>query len=281
MRAEERRRLAVEAAIGVASELGIRPERSRILKDSNNTIVYLAPTPIVAKVGTSHFRDPQLESLGRELAVATHLAERGASVVPPAEDVPPGPHPWKDASLTLWQYAEPDQGAALDPVRLAGALRTVHEALGDFPGSLPPFTLELEDARRLLQPDRSPTLALSDRRFLLGVLKDVQAAVSAIVVPNRPLHGSPHEGNWVATAEGPLLLDFETACSGPIEWDVAALGDEAVDLFPGVEHEWIPLLRRMRSLCVAAKCWVDPNRAPEVFEAAHVHLKLLRSEPLD
>jgi hypothetical protein len=91
----------------------------------------------------------------------------------------------------------------------------VHEALEDFPASLPPFTLELEDARRLLRPDRSPALPLPDRRFLLAVLEDVRAAVSAIVVPNRPLHGSPHEGNWLRTTEGPLLLDFERPAAVP------------------------------------------------------------------
>jgi hypothetical protein len=40
-------------------------------------------------------------------------------------------------------------------------------------------------------------------------------------------------------------------------------------------------MRRMRSVCVAAKCWVAPERAPEVREAAHVHLKLLRGEEPD
>ena len=54
-----------------------------------------------------------------------------------------------------------------------------------------------------------------------------------------------------------------------------------MDLFPDVNRELIALLRRMRSVCVAAKCWVEPNRAPEVSEAAHVHLKLLRGERLD
>lgn len=56
---------------------------------------------------------------------------------------------------------------------------------------------------------------------------------------------------------------------------------EAVDFFLDVDHELIALLRRMRSICVAAKCWVEPNRAPEVFEAAHIHLKLPRGERLD
>jgi hypothetical protein len=78
-----------------------------------------------------------------------------------------------------------------------------------------------------------------------------------------------------------LLLDFETACRGPIEWDVAALDEAALHVFSDVNGELIALLRRIRSACVAAKCWVEPNRAPEVFEAAHVHLKLLRRERLD
>ena len=97
----------------------------------------------------------------------------------------------------------------------------------------------------------------------------------------RPIHGSPHAGNWLQTTEGLLLLDFETACRGPLEWDLAALDDAAVRLFADVDLELVALLRRMRSACVAAKCWVEPDRAPEVREAARIHLKLLRGEPLD
>jgi hypothetical protein len=53
----------------------------RSVKDWNNTIIRLAPAEIVAKVATSHFRDARLESLDREVAVAAHLAGRGAPVV--------------------------------------------------------------------------------------------------------------------------------------------------------------------------------------------------------
>src|SRR5438093_10847887 len=107
MLTKDRRRLATEAALGVAQELGIDARQPRILKDSNNTIVHLAPAPVVAKVGTSHFRDAKLESLERELAVATHLAECGSSIVGPAPDVHPGPHVRQDMTLTLWRYVEP------------------------------------------------------------------------------------------------------------------------------------------------------------------------------
>ena len=277
----DRRRRSVHAAREVAHALRIPADRPRVVQDSNNTIVHLAPSSIVGKVGTSHFRDAKLESFGRELAVATHLSRKGAPVVRPAIDVPPGPHDCGNLTVTLWQYIEERQDERLDRRQAAETLRSVHDALRDFPGPLPSFRVELEDARRLLHPNRSPMLSASDRQFLTDVVGEVHAAVSAIVAETRPLHGSPHEGNWVMTAEGSLLLDFETACRGPLEWDLSALDDETLELFPEADHELIRLLKRMRSACVAAKCWVDPGRAPEVFEAAQVHLRLLRGENLE
>jgi hypothetical protein len=280
---ERRRILALEAAVSVAEALGVVAESPAILADSNNTIVWLAPAPIVAKVGTSHFRDAQLESLTRELAVASHLSRLGAPVVAPARELAAVPHRWRDLTLTLWQYAEPIGDLVLEPAEAAAVLSAVHEALAAFPGSLPPFDLELADARRLLRPERSPTLPDSDRRFLLGVIDEVEEKLAERVPAPTPraLHGSPHAGNWLCTRQGLLLLDLETACRGPLEWDLAALDDAAGRLFGQVDLELVSLLRRMRSVCVAAKCWVEPNRAPEVREAARVHLKLLGGEPLD
>jgi hypothetical protein len=277
----ERRQRACEAALAVSSRLGINAERAGILEDWNYTIVRLVPTPIVAKVQTSHFRDARLESLDREVRVAAHLAQRGAPVVPPAPDVPLRPHRWRELKLTLWRYVEPVSGATPSPAETAAALKVVHEALNDFEEPLPSFMTELTDARMLLQPDRSPALEPADRRFLAGVATELQAALATLEGEWRALHGSPHQANWLPSADGLLLLDFETACRGPLEWDLAALADEALALFFDVDRDLILTMRRMRSVCVAAKCWVAPERAPEVREAAHVHLKLLRGEEPD
>jgi hypothetical protein len=276
----ERRQWACEAALRVAAGLGVHVRQAVILEDWNNTIIRLVPTPIVAKVGTSHFRDAQLESLERELAVATHLADRGAPVIRPTSEIPPGPHRWRHLRLTLWQHVEPVAGMP-SSAELASALKLVHEALADIGRALPSFVLELEDAKTLLQPDHSPALDPADRRFLIDLVGELQAALAPLQAPSRPLHGSPHGANWLPSADGPLLLDFETACVGPVEWDLAALDDNAIAFFPAADDELIFTLRRMRSVCVAAKCWVAPERAPELREAAHVHLKLLRGQPLD
>lgn len=124
-------------------------------------------------------------------------------------------------------------------------------------------------------------LTPGDRRFLLGVVSEVEAALSAVTAPRRPLHGSPHGANWLVSAKGPLLLDFETACRGPVEWDLSALLDDVFAFFRAVDRELVATMRRMRSVCVAVKCWVAPERAPELREAARVHLDLLRGQPLD
>jgi Phosphotransferase enzyme family len=143
------------------------------------------------------------------------------------------------------------------------------------------FTVELDDAARPMQPDRSPELDATDRRFLLRVVGELRAALGPLGAKYCPLHGSPHGANWHLTADGPLLLDFETACLGPVEWDLSALGADTIAYFPCADLELLDSLRRMRSVCVAAKCWVAPERALELREAAHVHLKLLRGERLD
>jgi len=275
-----RRRSVMETVLGLSSRLGLEVS-PRILKDSNNTIVYLSPLPLVAKVGTSHFRDASLEALDRELDVARHLASKGAPIVCPSAETPAGPHRIADLIVTLWQFHEdrgpPDDDGAFGPV-----LARVHEALLDYPGPLPPFTAELKDVGWILQDrTRLGRLPEEDLRFLRRTHQELESILSVLRTDTRPLHGSPHSGNWLNTSIGLLLLDFETACRGPLEWDLSAMGDEALDAFSRVDRELLGPLRRMRSLCVAVKCWMDPDRTPEVGEAAVVHLRLLRGQPLE
>jgi hypothetical protein len=276
-----RRQQAVQAAQEVARRVGLKPVIPRILKDSNNTIVHLAPAPVVAKVGTSRFRSLALETLDRELAVARHLTRKNAPIARPVSDVAAGPHEARGSIVTLWRFYEAQSAYSLDAAEIASRLRAVHEALRDITEPLPPFLVELEDAARLLSDlERMRALPDADLRFLREVHASLLSDLSPQELPSRPLHGSPHEGNWLATASGPLLLDFEAACRGPLEWDLTAVRDEVAAMFPGVDSDLLSVLQRMRSLCVAVKCWIQPDRAPEVFEAAHVHLRLLRGEPV-
>jgi hypothetical protein len=70
------------------------------------------------------------------------------------------------------------------------------------------------------------------------------------------------------TEDGLRWFDFESVCRGPLEWDLATLPDGALGSFSGYDRARLELLRQLRSLCVAVWCWLQPERAPEVAEAA-------------
>src|SRR3954453_23568408 len=161
--------------------------------------------------------------------------------------------------VTLWEYVETAPEVSPRPKDMAAAIAVVHQVLAEFGGALPLFGVELDDASRLLEPHRSPALAAEDRRFLTSVIDQLRSALPAVQAGWPPLHGSPHDANWLVSRDGPLLLDFETACRGPIEWDLAALSDDVLDCFPDADGELILALRRMRSVCVAASAGLPPS----------------------
>jgi len=271
-----RRARASQAAVAVARRYGLEDCRPIVLQDWNNTIVHLAPASVVAKVSTSPLGQAGSRALTRELAVALHLAAAGAPVVPPSSELPPGPHRHAGTELTFWTLCAHGSGE-IDPVEAGETLRATHEALATYAGTLPRFTDQLTEVRGVLDdPSALRALAAQDRQFLKLMLDELEGRLGRVTFELRPLHGEAHLGNVLKTPSGLLWLDFESACLGPLEWDLSMLPLEALAAFASVDEPLLALLRRLRSLCVAVWCWVQPERAPEVREAAEFHLASLR-----
>ena len=215
--------------------------------------------------------------LARELAVGDYLAENGAPIAPPARDVAAGPHLENNVVVTLWTYFEPSHDKGLSDSSLGEMLSRFHRAFADYPGELPDFTENLGHAKRALEDHaRTPRLSDEDRGFLFQVATEIETALEGSDLERHPIHGDPHlDGNILQSERGPLLIDFEAACLGPYEWDLTAL-PRASAAYPRPEPKLLALLSRMRSLTVSTWCWMQYGRTPEVDEAAHVHLALLR-----
>jgi len=279
-RGRERRSKATEAASAVARSLGIDCSRLAILTDSNNTIVHLAPAPIIAKVATTTIRPGAPELLERELSIGLHLTSREAPIAPPASSVAPGPHRYGLTVLTLWEIREHVPDRVVEPAQLAAVLRELHAALADYSGDLPTFVGQLEQAGTVLSdPSRTPTLPPNDRVLLRTLQRRMLDSLQAIDAPVQPLHSDPHvDGNVLSTTAGPVFVEFEAACIGPKEWDLSSLGREVAVFYPPVDFGLLETLRLVRSLCVATWCWTQPERAPEVEEAARYHLTRLRKK---
>jgi hypothetical protein len=75
----------------------------------------------------------------------------------------------------------------------------------------------------------------------------------------------------LATPSGLRWIDFERCCRGPVEADLAYLGDTGTRR-PGVDLELLTLTRQMLRVSVATICWCDPDRHPRLREAAEHHL---------
>jgi len=248
-----------------------------ILKDSNHTSIYLGPLPIVARVVASKSAHSAGTRLARELSVAEHLARAGAPVVAPTVDIPPGPHFEDDWAMTLWEYVAHRPVEEGDGAIAAEALRRIHGALAAYPGQLPSFAAVIDACCRLLQAENGlPSLPQTDKDFLLAEhdrLRRLPAMAGATPIA---IHGDPHLGNVLMTPEGPRWTDWESACVGPLEWDLSFLPEMSRAVVPAVNEELLAVLRDLRSVCVAVWCWAEPDRAPEKREAAEYHLRRLR-----
>jgi hypothetical protein len=140
----------------------------------------------------------------RELGVASHLAAKGAAVVPPSDLLPPGPHERDGHVLAFWRYVEP--GGEHDPAAAGEALRTIHDGLADYTGELPRGG-RIDDVRAIL------TTPSADAELLCDL-------ATRPLPRGQAIHGDAHLGNCLP---GPLWHDFETACTGPREYDLAAI----------------------------------------------------------
>jgi Phosphotransferase enzyme family len=203
---------AIAAALAVAREQGIRSDDPVVLRDAWHILLHLRPAPVVARVSTglAYPEGPDPLDLVRELAVASHAARAGAPVIPPAEDVDPGPHERGGHIVTFWRYIPPHPDP--DPAEAGRALRVIHEALTDCEVELAPMTRprDMEAMFALLPPGDD-----------VEILRDAASFVGD--VDRQALHGDAHLWNCLGSSTGPLWHDFETACRGPREYDLAAL----------------------------------------------------------
>lgn len=272
--ADARRDLAVRSAVCVAERFGIGTLSPQIVKDSNNTIVRLNDE-LVAKVATTTLHGRQ-GSLDRELAILQHLDSRAAPVVHLSNSVPSAIHEALGCRMIVLDRLDVIAGE-LDADTAVRTLSETHAALDGFDvDELPSFLDGLVQATAIFaDPTLSPTMTDHERRFCQQIAEQVRNGFAERSWDDIVVHGDPWiGGNLVNTTDGPRLLDFEAACLGPREWDLSSLGDLA-DAASGIDNELLDQCRSLRSYTIAAWCWAQPGRSPEVEEAGQWHLQLL------
>jgi aminoglycoside phosphotransferase (APT) family kinase protein len=104
-------------------------------------------------------------------------------------------------------------------------------------------------------------------------------AISDSDVAEQLLHGEPHPGNLLATNDGPLFVDLETCCRGPVEFDLAHVPEEVAARCPDADQGLIGECRGLVLAMVAAWRWDPSDQLPNRQEAARRFLSALREGP--
>ncbi|NAZ83859.1 phosphotransferase [Kineococcus sp. R8] len=258
------------AATSTASGLGLAVERVVLLHDANALTLRLLPCDVVARVapvahGTAAF----------QLDVAGQLAAVGAPVAAPDPRVEPRVHTRDGLDVTFWTHHA--AVADVSPAACADALQRLHAGLRSVRVAAPHVTDRLDEARNLVA-DRtlSPELGEADRDLLAAVLDAARPLLGGLAGREQLLHGEPHPGNVLGTAAGPVVVDWETCCRGPVEFDLAHAPAEVAAHYPGADPE---LLRRCRTLALALATtwrWDRHDTFPDGRRAGRTGLDRLR-----
>jgi hypothetical protein len=189
-----------------------------MLRGGSNVLVYLKPTPAVARVmtATGVLHDDVETWLAREVAVGKFLGDRRLAVAP-TRLLPPGPHHRDGFWMTLWDYVPHHSSGGLPTAgELGHSLRRLHAALAEFEGELDPL-IGIRDWLEGLEP--APELRAR--------LHELTPTVFDSRLPAQALHGDTGISNLLRTEQGLLWNDLEDVCIGPVAWDLAGLVESA------------------------------------------------------
>jgi len=235
---------AVAAAMSIGSSLHLTSEDAIVLHNSNRLTLRLMPCSVLARVAPLAHRAAQFE-----VELAQGLAAAGCPVAALEPRVEPRVYERDGFVITLWTYYEPAPPPSVSPADYADALERLHAGMRTLDVPAPHFTDRVEEAQHLVaSPDRTPALADADRQLLGTTLARQRRVIGERGAAEQLLHGEPHPGNLLTTTTGPLFIDLETCCRGPVEFDLAHAPDDVSEHYPGVDHD---LLRECRILVLA------------------------------
>jgi hypothetical protein len=265
---------AVAAARSTALALDLMVDDAIVLHDSNRLAIRLLPCDVLARVAPRAHTAAELE-----VELAKRLAETESPIATLEPRVPPRVYERDGFVITLWTYYEPvSPGVA--PAAYADALERLHAGLGKLDVLTPHFTDRAAEAQQIVASrDHSPGLADPDRELLSNTLRGLTRAIRDRGADEQLLHGEPHPGNLLNTKIGPLFIDLETACRGPVEFDLAHVPEDVSAGYPDIDEGLLGECRGLVLAMVAAWRWDRSDEFPNGQQAGRDLLNALRKGP--
>ena len=265
---------AIAAATSVAASLNLPASDAIVLHNSNKLALRLTPCDVLARVAPVGQEVAQLE-----VELAQRLAEAGCPVCPLEPRADPRVYTRDGFAVTLWTFYDAVT-PHLSPVAYAKALELLHVGMRKVDVPSPRFTDRITKAEEIVaDPDLSPELADADRVFLGGRLASLRRAIDDRGAVEQVLHGEPHPGNVLSTKSGPLFIDLETCCRGPVEFDLAHVPEAVCERYPNVDQGLLDECRQVILAMVAAWRWELGDQFPNGRRFGVEFLRALREGP--
>lgn len=265
---------AIDAAISIAAALGLPAADATVLQSSNKLALRLLPCDVfarVAPVGHGHG--------AFEVELAQRLAKSGSPVAGLEPRVEPRRYERVGFEVTLWTYYEPAT-PEISPTAYADALERLHAGMRKLDFPTPHFTDRVASAEQIVtNRDLTPELPDADREMLASTLRRLRRGISDHGPAEQLLHGEPHAGNVLSTAIGPLFVDLETCCCGPVEFDLAHVPGTVSERYPGVDQALLRDCRQLVLAMVAAWRWEPGDRFPNGVAVGRELVSVLRAGP--
>jgi thiamine kinase-like enzyme len=127
----------------------------------------------------------------------------------------------------------------------------------------PHFTDRVAEAQRLVgSRDHTPDLPDAERELLSSTLRRLRRAVVEWGGAEQLLHGEPHPGNLLRTKNGLLFADLETACRGPVEFDIAHAPEAVSAHYEGADQQLVGLCRVLMLAMIVTWRWDRDDDLP-------------------
>lgn len=266
---------AMAAATSLVVAVDLRVDDVVVIHNSNKLALRLLPCDVMARVALA---GQEVSAL--EVELAQRLAAMGSPVAALDPRVEPRVHEDDGFAVTVWSYYESVTSDRVSSAEYAGALHRLHAGMRSVEIATPHFTERVAQAERLVADrDESPGLTESDRDLLLSSLRSARENIQRRGAAEQLLHGEPHPGNLLSPQGGPIFIDLETCCRGPIELDVAHVPEEASDHYPDVDQVLLQECRRLVLAMVAAWRWEASDEFPNGHQHGRDIVTLLREGP--
>lgn len=268
--------------MAACERLGLDPAGATVLRHHSNAVYLLAQAPVVVKISR-----PEATHTRSTVELVNWLEPHGVPSITlaTAADQPiDQPINIAGCDVTAWTYLP--QARAITAGEIAEPLAALHRT------PPPPGTRPLDAFTSISRSITQSVCLTGDEKTLLRERSDdlARAWASLELEPHAALlHGDPQHRNtlWDESANRAVLCDWESAVTGPVEWDLVTIeihcrrfGHPATEYDAFCEHygrdvrEWSGYeitrdLRELRMIASNAR-----KSAPGTAPAGEVHRRI-------